>query len=46
MGNTLKTRSSSKIFQERKKKLEIIAARIERRMAELEKIVTDLSKGL
>jgi len=41
----LKSNSSSKLFQKRKKKLEMIATRIERKMAKLEKILTALSKN-
>ena len=42
----MKSRPSPKIPQKRIKELERIATRIEGRMAELEKIVTDLSKVL
>jgi len=42
----LKSKSSSRVLQRRKKKLEIIVTRIERRMAKLEKIITDLSQSL
>ena len=45
LGNALKSKSSSSILQRRKKKLEMIAGRIERKMARLEKIIADLSKS-
>jgi len=45
-GNLLKSRSSLKISKRSMKELERIATRIEGRMAELEKIVASLSKGL
>jgi len=46
LGSLLKSKSSSGSLEKRKKQLEMIAARIEERMAKLEKIVTDLSKSL
>lgn len=42
----MKSNTSSKSFKKRKKELEKVSARIEARMAELEKIVAGLSKGL
>ncbi len=42
----MKTRASSKNVQKRVKKLEKMATRIEGRMEELEKIVSNLAKNL
>ena len=42
----MKSKLSSSILQRRKKKLEMIATRIERKMARLEKIIADLSESL
>jgi hypothetical protein len=42
----LKSKSSSRILQRRRKKLETMAFRIETRMARLEKIVAELSQNL
>jgi hypothetical protein len=41
----LKSNLSSKVLQKRKKKLETIATRIERKMTKLEKILTNLSRN-
>ncbi len=42
----MESKESSKSFKEHLKELELVSIRIEARMAELERIITDLSKNL